>query len=168
MKLVDKIRLNGTYFSTRYSSIHEYPDGLFIDVLVYDQTSNNKFIGKLHSLTVHVLSKIIEVRWYNRPRRNPNFRKEMVLLPFIRIIPLNVWHSLYEFTLTLFKNKKNAKYVIDSTGKLQKKGPFSIEGLEDVTLDTIKELLTIDNQSWLDNVTSGDYLNYYEEMYRNR
>ncbi len=130
--IVDKIRLNGTYFSTRYSSIHEYPDGLFIDVLVYDQTSNNKLIGKLHSYTVHMLSKIIEVRWYNRPRRNPNFRKEMVLLPFIRIIPLNVWHSLYEFTLTLFKNKKNAKYVIDSTGKLQKKGPFSIEGLEDV------------------------------------
>lgn len=130
--IVDKIRLNGTYFSTRYSSVHEYPDGLFIDVLVYDQTSNNKLIGKLHSYTVHMLSKIIEIRWYNRPRRNPNFRKEMVLLPFIRIIPLNAWHKIYEFVLTLYKNKKNAKYVIDSTGKLQKKGPFSIEGLEDV------------------------------------
>ena len=130
--IVDKIRLNGTYFSTKYSSIHEYPDGLFIDVLVYDQTSNNKFIGKLHSYTVHMLSKIIEVRWYNRPRRNPNFRKEMVLLPFIRILPLNAWHKIYEFVLTLYKHKKNAKYVIDSTGKLQKKGPFSIEGLEDV------------------------------------
>ncbi len=130
--IVDKIRLNGTYFSTKYSSVHEYPDGLFIDVLVYDQTSNNKFIGKLHSYTVHTLSKIIEIRWYNRPRRNPNFRKEMVLLPFIRILPLNAWHKIYEFVLTLFKNKKNAKYVIDSTGKLQKKGPFSIEGLEDV------------------------------------
>ena len=130
--IVDKIRLNGTYFSTKYSSVHEYPDGLFIDVLVYDQTSNNKFIGKLHSYTVHVLSKIIEVRWYNRPRRNPNFRKEMVLLPFIRIIPLNAWHKIYEFVLTLYKNKKNAKYVIDSTGKLQKKGPFLMQGLEDV------------------------------------
>ncbi len=130
--IVDKIRLNGTYFSTKYSSIHEYPDGLFIDVLVYDQTSNNKLIGMLHSRTVHMLSKIIEIRWYNRPRRNPNFRKEMVLLPFIRILPLNAWHKLYEFVLTLYKNKKNAKYVIDSTGKLQKKGPFSIEGLEDV------------------------------------
>lgn len=130
--IVDKIRLNGTYFSTKYSSVHEYPDGLFIDVLVYDQTSNNKLIGKLHSYTVHMLSKIIEIRWYNRPRRNPNFRKEMVLLPFIRILPLNAWHKIYEFVLTLFKNKKNAKYVIDSTGKLQKKGPFLMQGLEDV------------------------------------
>lgn len=130
--IVDKIRLNGTYFSTRYSSIHEYPDGLFIDVLVYDQTSNNKWIGMLHSRIVHFLSKAIEIRWYNRPRRNPNFRKEMLILPFLRILPLNAWHGIYEFVLTLFKNKKNAKYVIDSTGKLQKKGPFSIEGLEGV------------------------------------
>ncbi len=130
--IVDKVRLNSTYFSTRYSSIHEYPDGLFIDVLVYDQTSNNRFIGKLHSNIVHVLSKIIEVRWYNRPRKNPNHRLEMLILPFLRILPLNFYHKLYEFVLTLFKNKKNAKYVIDSTGKLQKKGPFLMYGLEDV------------------------------------
>lgn len=160
--IVDKIRLNGTYFSTRYSSIHEYPDGLFIDVLVYDQTSNNKFIGKLHSLTVHMLSKIIEVRWYNRPRRNPNFRKEMVLLPFIRIIPLNVWHKLYEFTLTLFKNKKNAKYVIDSTGKLQKKGPFLMQGLEDVQRvdfdDGFQAPIPIDYTNYLTFDYGPDYL----------
>lgn len=130
--IVDKVRLNSTYFSTRYSSIHEYPDGLFIDVLVYDQTSNNRIIGKIHSNIVHVLSKIIEVRWYNRPRKNPNHRLEMLILPVLRILPLNFYHKLYEFVLTIFKNKKNAKYVIDSTGKLQKKGPFLMYGLEDV------------------------------------
>lgn len=26
----------------------------------------------------------------------------------------------------------------------------------------------LDNQAWMDNVTSGDYLRYYEEMYKNR
>ena len=26
----------------------------------------------------------------------------------------------------------------------------------------------LDNQEWLDNVTSGDYQNYYEVMYKNR
>lgn len=130
--IVDKVRLNGTYFSTRYSSVHEYPDGLFIDVLVYDQTSNNKFIGKLHSRLVHVLSKIIENRWYNKPKGNWKRKSRVVLLAFIRIFPLNFYHKIYEFVLKLFKNKKNAKYVIDSTGKLQKKGPFLMWGLHDV------------------------------------
>lgn len=130
--IVDKVRLNGTYFSTRYSSVHEYPDGLFIDVLVYDQTSNIRWVGKLHSRIVHTLSKAIEVRWFNRPRNNPNRRKEMLMLPFLRLLPLGFYHGLYEFILKLYKYKKNAKYVIDSTGKLQKKGPFLMQGLEDV------------------------------------
>lgn len=131
--IVDKVRLNNTYFSTRYSSVHEYDDGVFIDVLVYDQTSNNKLIGMIHSRIVHILSKIIELRWYNKPRKGPKRKiRETLMLPFLRIFPIGFYHSIFEFVLTLFKNKKDAKYVIDSTGKLQKKGPFSIEGLEDV------------------------------------
>ena len=26
----------------------------------------------------------------------------------------------------------------------------------------------LDNQEWMDNITSGEYEKYYEEMYRNR
>lgn len=131
--IVDKVRLNNTYFSTRYSSIHEYQDGVFIDVLVYDQTSNNRLIGMLHSRIVHMLSKIIELRWYNRPRSGRRRKiRETLMLPFLRIFPIGFYHTIFEHVLTIFKNKKNAKYIIDSTGKLQKKGPFSIEGLEDV------------------------------------
>jgi len=26
----------------------------------------------------------------------------------------------------------------------------------------------LDNQEWLDNITSGDYEKYYENMYKNR
>jgi dTDP-glucose 4,6-dehydratase len=26
----------------------------------------------------------------------------------------------------------------------------------------------LDNQEWLDNITSGDYEKYYETMYKNR
>ena len=131
--IVDKVRLNNTYFSTRYSSVHEYDDGLFIDVLVYDQTSNIKLVGMIHSRIVHILSKIIELRWYNKPRKGPKRKiRETLMLPFLRIFPIGFYHSIFEFVLKLYKHKKNAKYVIDSTGKLQKKGPFSIQGLEDV------------------------------------
>jgi dTDP-glucose 4,6-dehydratase len=28
--------------------------------------------------------------------------------------------------------------------------------------------LYLDNQEWLDNVTSGDYQKYYDNMYKNR
>lgn len=58
------------------------------------------------------------------------------------------------------------RYAIDST-KLQKELGWEPslqfeEGIE----KTVKWYL--DNQEWLDNVTSGDYQNYYEQQYKNR
>jgi dTDP-glucose 4,6-dehydratase len=58
------------------------------------------------------------------------------------------------------------RYAIDST-KLQKELGWEPslqfeEGIE----ETVKWYL--DNQEWLDNVTSGDYQKYYDNMYANR
>ena len=130
--IVDKVRLNGTYFSTKYSSIHEYPDGLFIDVLVYDKTTNIKFLGNIQTKIIFALSKAIELRWYNKPRKTYHYKASLVALPFLRLFPLCFYHGLYEFLLKLFTRNKKAKYVIDSTGKLQNKGPFLMHDLENV------------------------------------
>lgn len=43
----DKIRLKNTYFSTNYSSAFPIQDGIFFDVIIYDQTSNNSLLSKL-------------------------------------------------------------------------------------------------------------------------
>ena len=58
------------------------------------------------------------------------------------------------------------RYAIDST-KLQKELGWEPslqfeEGIE----KTVRWYL--DNQAWMDNVTSGDYQKYYEDMYQNR
>lgn len=60
----------------------------------------------------------------------------------------------------------DARYAIDSR-KLQRELGWEPslqfeEGIE----RTVKWYL--DNQEWLDNVTSGDYLKYYDDMYKNR
>ena len=60
----------------------------------------------------------------------------------------------------------DARYAIDST-KLQKALGWEPslqfeEGIE----KTVKWYL--DNEEWLENVTSGDYQKYYENMYKNR
>jgi dTDP-glucose 4,6-dehydratase len=58
------------------------------------------------------------------------------------------------------------RYAIDSS-KLQRELGWEPslqfeEGIE----KTVRWYL--DNQDWLDNVTSGDYQNYYDNMYKNR
>lgn len=130
--IVDKIRLDPTYFSTRYSSEHAYPDGLFIDCLVYDKTSDHRWLATLHSKLAGYLSLCVQVRWYGRARPGENFRLEFLLAPFLRLLPLRFWTWLFDRTLVLFRRKKDFRYVIDSTGKLQWKGPMPADGLKDV------------------------------------
>ena len=75
-------------------------------------------------------------------------------------------HSLDLITYVTDRLGHDARYAIDST-KLQKELGWEPslqfeEGIE----KTVRWYL--ENQDWMNNVTSGDYQKYYEEMYRNR
>lgn len=73
-------------------------------------------------------------------------------------------HSLGLITYVTDRLGHDARYAIDST-KLQRELGWEPslqfeEGIE----RTVRWYL--DNQEWMDNVTSGDYQKYYEEMYK--
>ena len=75
-------------------------------------------------------------------------------------------HSLDLITYVTDRLGHDARYAIDST-KLQKELGWEPslqfeEGIE----KTVRWYL--ENQEWMDNVTSGDYMRYYEDMYKNR
>jgi len=75
-------------------------------------------------------------------------------------------HSLDLITYVTDRLGHDARYAIDST-KLQKELGWEPslqfeEGIE----KTVRWYL--DNQEWMDNVTSGDYQKYYQEMYKGR
>ena len=75
-------------------------------------------------------------------------------------------YSLDLITYVTDRLGHDARYAIDST-KLQKELGWEPslqfeEGIE----KTVRWYL--ENQEWMDNVTSGDYMKYYEEMYTER
>ena len=75
-------------------------------------------------------------------------------------------HSLGLITYVTDRAGHDMRYAIDST-KLQRELGWEPslqfeEGIE----KTVKWYL--DNQEWMDNITSGDYEKYYENMYGNR
>ena len=75
-------------------------------------------------------------------------------------------HSLDLITYVTDRPGHDARYAIDST-KLQRELGWEPslqfeEGIE----KTVRWYL--DNQAWLDNVTSGDYQRYYDDMYAGR
>ena len=75
-------------------------------------------------------------------------------------------HSLELITYVTDRLGHDARYAIDST-KLQKELGWEPslqfeEGIE----KTVRWYL--DNQEWMDNITSGEYERYYEDMYRGK
>ena len=58
------------------------------------------------------------------------------------------------------------RYAIDSTKLKRELGWEPSLQFEEGIEKTVRWYL--DNQDWLDNVTSGDYQQYYEKMYANR
>ena len=58
----------------------------------------------------------------------------------------------------------DARYAIDSSKLKNELGWEPLLQFEEGLKKTVKWYL--DNQDWLDNVTSGDYRKYYETMYR--
>ena len=149
---IEKVRLKSTYFSTTYSAKNVFPDGIFVDVIVYDKTSNSRPLRVLQSLILVFLYYCIILRWYNKARKEYSYRLTKIILPFLRIFPLGFYHFWFEFFIKLFKNKKNATLLIDGVGKKLKDGPMPIKGLEDtvyVDFGTTKAPIPVDCTGYL-------------------
>ena len=58
------------------------------------------------------------------------------------------------------------RYAIDSTKLKNELGWEPSLQFEQGIEETVRWYL--DNQAWMDRITSGDYLRYYEDMYANR
>ncbi|MEE1198068.1 MAG: LicD family protein [Acutalibacteraceae bacterium] len=156
----DKIRLKNTYFSTQYSNHFKIRDGVFFDIIVYDQTSSNKFLTKLHMRMLKAWTRVINVKWYNEPRRNIHYHLTKIALPFMRLIPLSFFHWFFEMMLKFYKHKKNAKYLVDGIGQNIMKGPFPKEWVAEtkyVTFGDIQAPVPVNAEAYLTHFFSSKY-----------
>ena len=74
--------------------------------------------------------------------------------------------SLNLITYVTDRQGHDLRYAIDSTKLKNELGWEPSLQFEEGIEETVKWYL--ENQEWMDNVTSGDYQNYYESMYKNR
>lgn len=150
--IIEKVRLDGTYFSTKYSGANVFRDGIFVDVIVYDKTSNIKLFRNLHILILAVLYNCIILRWNPYPWKNKFHGIVKLIVPLLKLFPWGFYHRLFDFFAGVYKNKKNAKWLIDTVGKKLKDGPLPIDGLADtvyVEFEGIKAPVPVDYTGYL-------------------
>ncbi len=75
-------------------------------------------------------------------------------------------YSLDLITYVTDRKGHDLRYAIDSSKLKRELGWEPSLQFEEGIEKTVKWYL--ENQAWMDNVTSGDYQKYYEEMYKNR
>ncbi len=121
----DKIRLNDTGFFTAVSENHKLVDlGLFINVYVYDKTAGTTIGRQLHSFTVQNLRRLINLRWQNKAVPGPHYRLYKLILPFVRMVPFNLYHVMLDKALRRYSKKENCVFLIDGEGLSLHKGAF--------------------------------------------
>ena len=91
---------------------------------------------------------------------------KVVIKTVDRILGNPEGHSLDLITYVTDRLGHDARYAIDSTKLQQELGWEPSLQFEEGIEKTVRWYL--DNQDWMDNITSGDYEKYYEEMYKGR
>lgn len=149
---IDKVRIRDSYFSTKFSAANIAQDGIFVDVLVYDRTSNFKLMQKVQCFILGALTASLELKWLNRIRRHWHYRFSLIALPILRVTPYRLIHRVFDWVLTWYRNNKKAKFLIDGVGKKLMDGPLPIDGLEEtryVDFAGIKAPIPIDPVPYL-------------------
>ncbi len=126
----DKIRIEDTYFSTRYSNQYRMANGVYVDVFVYYKTSDNPFLQKIHLNLIRIWRRVLGIRWADHPRRGYHYTLSKILLPIMRAIPFRWYHLFYKKLLGMFE-KRNTHYRIDSGFNLMKCGAFPAEWFDE-------------------------------------
>lgn len=129
---IHKVRLNSTYFSTNFSNKNVFEDGIFIDLLVYDRTSNVKLFQKMHGFILTAITTVMLIKWFNVPRKNYHYRFSKRMLPLLRKIPWIYFHKIFDIFAKLYRHKKDAKWLVDTVGKKVNDGPLPNIGLDEV------------------------------------
>ncbi|MBQ4348372.1 MAG: LicD family protein [Clostridia bacterium] len=130
----DKIRLNDTGFFTAVSENHKLVDlGLFINVYVYDKTAGTTIGRQLHAFTVQNLRRLINLRWQNKAVPGPHYKLMKLALPFVRLVPFNLYHTMLEHALKRYSKKENCVFLIDGEGLSLHKGAFPAKWFYNLT-----------------------------------
>lgn len=160
--IFDKIRLKNTYFSSEHSNNFDtIQNGVFLDIFVFDKTSDIKFFQKLHVALIVMLRRLIHVKWTNKPVNGRFALISKLLLPILRLLPFSLFHNMFEKILRFYERKKTHN-ILDGTGLYIKKGALPAEWMEKI------EAIPFENGLFPAPVKRGNYLKmWYGDDYMN-
>lgn len=157
-----KIRINNTVLSTEFTSNFDYlHQGIFLDVLAQDRTSDNKFIRKIHMRATAAFRWLVLDKWRGTSVKGRSKLSSFVANVLKAVLPMAFLEYMQNKLMVLYKNKKKCKYLYDSMGRNIGNGAFPAEWLSDavwVDFENTKLPVPKEYNKYL-TYLYGDYMN---------
>ena len=151
----DKITINDTYFSTKYSDDFDMQKGISMDIFVFDKTSDNKLMQKLHFKSLMMLRLLMNVRWKNTARKGKSYMLSKIMLPLLRLFSMDTYSKWYDKKLRKYE-KKNTTTVLPPATDHKWRGVMPLEWFSNVTEAKFDDV---------DSFVPTGYDNYLKQWY---
>ncbi|MBQ3329926.1 MAG: LicD family protein [Ruminococcus sp.] len=126
-----KLRLNDTILSTEFSARFEnLHNGVFLDVLAQDKTSNKRFSQKLHMKMTAQLRWLVLNKWRGTPMNANNKFVSFIGDVIKAIFPLKALEKMQNRMMNRY-NKKDTGVLYDSMGRNVERGAYPEEWLDE-------------------------------------
>lgn len=154
-----KLRLDDTVLSTEFSARFDIHNGVFLDVLAQDKTSDNKLARKLHMKMTAQLRWLVLNKWRRTPM-DANNRFVSFIGDIIKaIMPLKALESMQNRMMTRYRGKQT-RYLYDSMGRNVERGAYPIEWLDEAVYVDFEDAKLPIPKKWEEYLTYlyGDYM----------
>ena len=156
----DKITIKDTYFSTKYSDGFDMLKGISMDIFVFDKTSDNAFMQKLHFKRLMLLRLLMNVRWINKARKGKSYLLSKLLLPILRLFSMDTYSKRYDKLLRKYEHKQTSTVLAPATDhKWRGVMPKSwFENVTEAQFDNIVSYVPTSYDNYLKQWYGDDYM----------
>lgn len=155
-----KLRLNDTILSTEFSARFEnLHNGVFLDVLAQDKTSNKKFSQKIHMKMTAQLRWLVLNKWRGTPMDANNKFVSFIGDVIKAILPLKLLEKMQNGMMTRYRGKDTG-VLYDSMGRNVERGAFPEEWLSEAVYVDFEDTKLPIPKEWDKYLTYlyGDYM----------
>jgi lipopolysaccharide cholinephosphotransferase len=154
-----KLRLDDTVLSTEFSARFDIHNGVFLDVLAQDKTSDKKLARKLHMKMTAQLRWLVLNKWRKTPMDANNKFVSFIGDVIKTVMPLKALEKMQNRMMTRYRNKQT-KYLYDSMGRNVERGEYPIEWLDEAVYVDFEDTKLPIPKKWEEYLTYlyGDYM----------
>ncbi len=156
----DKITIKDTYFSTKYSDSYDMLKGISMDIFVFDKTSDNALMQKLHYKSLMALRLMMNVRWKNCARKDKSYLLSKLALPVLRLFSMDTYSKWYDKLLRRYEKRKTSTVLPPATDhKWRGVMPKSwFENVTDVPFEDVMSYIPTGYDEYLKQWYCDDYM----------